>query len=582
MKEEGNSFQQSDAVQAPNHPRYARALLSCSQNNLNHFEHMRNVASHNAHEKKSFRRKRQVNTSYPYEIIYLSPQTPTPSPQIPKQVAQIPKSIPQITKPIANPNIEQLPNCNQQNPETSLPINQSPVYIAPKLEQIRAVYPLAATKRPTNNISCSPEVLTSKSNSIPEQNTVQYTIPNLAQYPVYFTSATPTKPTYKAIPIYVRPPYVNPIPSNVITTKPNVCHCPVVTVPPPTNTVPPPTNTVCPPTNTVPPPTNNVCPPTSTVAPIETTFVSVTVPSPTNTVLPPTNTISPPISTVAPIETTSVPTTVTAEPETSPITTQFPLSSTEPEIITSTETQTTTESVLSATLEPTHPNENCTCSNEKGKNCAFCIQKAIIYISDGFGPKSLALLKDSAKKLNQNTDDDCDDENDDDDNDKDDDGDANLDDFSNDEHVQNHPANVGGIYIQNAVIKSDQSKLLQLIDKLSREINKLNTHNVDSCEEGDDYPENGPGPHDPEYDDCETDDELTASGTAPESTATANDEAEEMIPTSGLDLQPEITAPARVQKVPRETLSTKKCKSVTNGDNGDCECGKGHDLVEAC
>lgn len=589
-----NDFQHIDAAQAPSNPRYARE----SSRNLNDFDSRKKMVTKSvslAHGKAINRAKRQANNSYPYDIIYLTPQTAKPAPN--------PNS------PVINSNTQTIPSCNSKIP---VPIKPEPVYTAPKLEQIRAVYPIGTVNHPAKNASCSPQSV-SPSESIVKTNPVQYVVANVGAkdsaqrpYPVYLVSAPSTKPTYKAIPIYLRPPNVYPASSNSIKTKPNICHCPVITLPPPTVTVPT-------------PPLPLTTPPTS---PTQTT-----PPSP-----PSTST-----SIVPPIETTTMP--VTTETEIPAITTQSPSSTTEDR-----------SNIIGATVAPeistdssivTLPNGACKCDDKKRK-CAFCIKKAIIFMDNKLERKSLAILK---KELN-NLDEDDDDDDDDDDNDENDDGnDYDVDYYNNDDenaesddkgnanddplkNVDNgnksekHPVKSNGIYIENAIFKvnkpsGDQSRLLQLIDELRRELNK--TRPCEQDDEYDDYPNDG-SETEPNYDDeCDSDDDMVGDETAPGGTAVAapdemdltgfGDDSSDTEPTAPQQetIDSEVqqkpargsrpdapkTARAKSGKVPttraslfkkRETKSPNQFKSHGKDGHGaphESKCVKEHELLKA-
>lgn len=600
-----NDFQHIDAAQAPSNPRYARE----SSRNLNDFDSRKNLVTKSdlsAHGKAINRAKRQANNSYPYDIIYLTPQTAKPAPN--------PNS------PVINSNTKTIPSCNSKIP---VPIKPEPVYAAPKLEEIRAVYPIGTVNHPAKNTSCSPQSV-SPSESIVKTNPVQYVVANAGAkdsaqsplYPVYLVSAPSTKPTYKAIPIYLRPPYVYPASSNSIKTKPNICHCPVITVPPPTATVPAPPL------------------PLTTPLPIQTT-----PPSPPSTSTPPLPTPSPPpTSTVSSIETTMVP--VTTDTETTLITTQSPSSTTEDE-----------SNIIGATVAPeistdspidTLPNDTCKCDDKKRK-CAFCIKKAIIFMDNKLDRKSLAMLKKELKNLDKDDDDDNDDHNDygndyDDDYYNDDDekaesdnkGNANDDPLRNDENENSspkHPVKSNGIYIENAIFKvnkpsGDQSTLLQLIDELRRQLN--NTRPCEQDDEYDDYPNDG-SETEPNYDDeCDSDDEMVGEETAPGGTAVAapppdemdltgfGDDSSDTEPTasqqetidSGVEQKPARgsrqwsqdapkTARAKSGRVPttraslfkkRETKSPNHSKSHVNDGHSaphESKCVREHDLLKA-
>lgn len=528
-----NNFQQFDVEQTPSDLRYARETSNRLKRHLNVVKRMRNFDSSSSRGKSIARAKRQADrNAYPYELIYMSPQTSA-------------KPVLNTNKPVVNSNSQTL-NCNSQ---TSIPTKPSPVYTAPKLEQIRAIYPLGA-----KNVSCRPKVVP-PTNLISKTTPLQYVITNSAQKPqtVYLSAASlpsQTRPNQKSIPVYIRPPQVYSSTSRKIQTPPNTCNYPVITVPPPTPLPP--------------------CDP-ATLA-------------------------------------------VTTEHEISPITTQLPLSTTEAVPITST----TTEAHMTSTVSPIDacPNETCNGCDEHAKKCAFCINKAIIYINDKFGQKSLASLKDELKNLHDDDDvnddvndnegnndgDDCDEEESADYENSNDDCHENdkIDDDAPSSHKK--PTKMGEIYIKNAVVKVnqpavDQSKLVKLIEKLRKELNKSANHHVHSCEEDHDYPEDYPIDHpdtEPHYDDYDSKDGMTAEGTAPGTTAVAITGPDDIEPT-GSDVeyeQVQQTARTRpTQNSPhdnsfrkRDTDASKNGRDRENkdGDESTCGCVKEHDLLEAC
>lgn len=550
-----NENQQIGVSQTPSNPRYARDT-SILKSYLKDFKRKASTSGYFGlpkQVKEIARTKRQAEDSYPYEIIYIAPQNT--------------KSLPSSNSQVINSNI-QVPNCNIQTPVPAkpapVPAKPRPVYTAPKLEQIRAVYPIGTIHRPAKNTSCTP---TSQlpANSIAKINPPPYVIPKSPQTPqsVCLHSVPPTRPTYKAIPVYLRPPYVYPKYTNALPSKPSICNCPIVTAPPPTTTTPCDTTTVA--------ITTELIPPLTTPAPVQTTD--------------------------APLQTTQVPVQ----------TTEAPLQTTEPNIPTTTETPV----ILSDCPSTTQPNVSCKCNDENGKKCAFCIEKAIIYIGDNFKPKSLATLKDGLTNLdNDDDDDDCKDDGDHDDGEEDSDNCDEIDDNDdNEQSSQKHLAKIGEIFIKNAIVKvnkppADQSTLLQLIEKLRTEISKVIGNQTDSCTEDDDYTDDytNTEPHD---DYCDSEDGMIAEETAPGATAVASLDVE----TS--DVFPD-RKPATIREFPkwpqevqmpqigkedtkyksrdyyykkREADATKKCESHANeriAEPRACECGKEHDLLEAC
>lgn len=517
-----NNFQQFDVDQTPSDLRYARETSNRLKRHLNVVERMRNFFSSSSRGKSVARAKRQADiNAYPYELIYMSPQIPA-------------KPVMNTNEPVVNSNSQTL-KCNSQ---TSVPTKPSPVYTAPKLEQIRAIYPLGA-----KNVSCRPKIVP-PTNLISKTTPLQYVITNSAQKPqtVYLSAGSlpsQTRPNQKSIPVYIRPPQVYSSTSRKIQNRPNTCNCPVITVPPPTTPLP--------------------CD-TATLA-------------------------------------------VATEHEITPVTTQFPLSTTEAVPITSTTTEahtTSTDSPLDAC-----PNETCNGCDEHAKKCAFCINKAIIYVNDKFGQKSLASLKDELKNLHDDDDndgDDCDEdesagyENSNDDcheNDK-------IDDDAPSAHKK--PKKIGEIYIKNAVVKVNQpavdhSKLVELIEKLRKELSKSSNHHVHSCEEDHDYPLDYPIDHpdtEPNYDDYDSKYGMTAEGTASGTASGAITGPDDIEPT-GSDVeyeQVQQTARTRTtQNSPhdnsfrkRDTDASKngKDRENKNGDESACGCVKEHDLLEAC